>query len=154
VVDALESHGIRVLQNQSQPIDRGGERIWLAGVRDVLHGHPDLEVALAPIPRGEMTVLLAHEPDYADEVDGQRVALQLSGHSHGGQIRFPVVGALVLPAMGEKYPIGLRQLGNLTLYTNRGIGTIGIDARLNCPPEITLFTLKQSGLESGAVVSP
>jgi uncharacterized protein len=142
VVDALKSNRINVLQNEAHPIEQSGSRIWLAGVKDVLHGHPKLDLALGSIPAGDTTILLAHEPDFADEVDPERVDLQLSGHSHGGQIRFPLVGALVLPEMGTKYPIGLRRLGKLTLYTNRGIGTIGIDARLNCTPEITLFTLK------------
>jgi predicted MPP superfamily phosphohydrolase len=70
--------------------------------------------------------------------------LQLSGHSHGGQIRIPLLGAPYLPTMGRKYPRGLRQIGPLTLYTNVGIGTIVVPMRLDCPPEVTLITLRRA----------
>ncbi|MBV7333060.1 hypothetical protein KFU94_33490 [Chloroflexi bacterium TSY] len=88
------------------------------------------------------TVLLMHEPDYADAVaqDG-RVALQLSGHSHGGQVRLPGYGVFILPRYGRKYDLGLYQVKELWLYTNPGIGVIGPAIRLNCRPEITEITL-------------
>jgi uncharacterized protein len=70
------------------------------------------------------------------------VDLQISGHSHGGQIRFPVVGALYLPPWARKYPLGQYRFGEFQLYTNRGIGVIGLPMRFLCPPEITVFTLK------------
>ena len=69
------------------------------------------------------------------------VDLMLSGHSHGGQIRLPLVGPLVLPPMGKLYPEGLFRFEKLQLYVNRGIGTVGVPFRLNCPAEITHFTL-------------
>jgi predicted MPP superfamily phosphohydrolase len=141
VTNALQQNGIKVLANSSVPIERDDSRLWLAGVRDVMKGEPDLGKTLASIPAGEATVLLAHEPDYADEVRFSPVDLQLSGHSHGGQIDLPFIGPLYLPPLAKKYVAGLRKLGNLTLYTNRGVGTIRIPARLNCPPEVTLFTL-------------
>jgi predicted MPP superfamily phosphohydrolase len=68
----------------------------------------------------------------------------LSGHTHGGQIRLPLIGALVLPPMGKKFDQGWFQLGRMGLYVNRGIGTIGVPFRLDCPPEITIFTLRAS----------
>ena len=107
---------------------------------DVLEGKHDLKQALKGIPQAEPVVLLVHEPDYADYV--KDVDLQLSGHSHGGQIRFPLSELLCLPVMGRKYPQGLRRIGPLTLYTNVGIGTIWVPMRLNCPPEVTLITLR------------
>ena len=67
----------------------------------------------------------------------------MSGHSHGGQIRCPGVGALYLPVGARKYPMGHYQLGELQLYSNRGIGVVGIPIRFLCPPEITVFTLKK-----------
>ena len=67
--------------------------------------------------------------------------LQLSGHSHGGQVRVPGLGALVLPPMAEKYPVGLNRVGSLQVYTNRGVGVINPPVRLNCPPEVTFLTL-------------
>jgi uncharacterized protein len=144
ITAVLQAHGIPVLRNRSVPLERDGSRLWLSGVDDVIEGKPDLKLALRAIPPTEPIVLLSHEPDFADYV--HNVDLQLSGHSHGGQIRIPLVGAPVLPVMGRKYPWGLRRLGPLTLYTNVGIGTIGVPMRLNCPPEVTLLTLRAAGV--------
>jgi uncharacterized protein len=138
----LQSHGISVLRNRSVPLERDGGRLWFSGVDDVLTGKPDLKQALKGVPATEPVVLLAHEPDFADYVS--HTDLQLSGHSHGGQIRIPLVGAPYLPVMGRKYPQGLRKIGPLTLYTNAGIGTIVVPMRLHCPPEITLITLRRA----------
>jgi uncharacterized protein len=142
ITAVLQSHAIPVLRNRCVSFEREGERLWLSGVDDVLTGRPDLEVALRGIPPAEPVVLLAHEPDWADYVSRHPVDLQLSGHSHGGQIRIPWVGAPYLPALARKYPWGLRRIGPLTLYTNAGIGTVRVPARINCPPEITLITLR------------
>jgi uncharacterized protein len=140
ITAVLQAHGISVLRNRSVPLERDGERLWLSGLDDVLEGKYDLKLTLKGIPPAEPVILLAHEPDFADYV--HHVDLQLSGHSHGGQIRIPLVGAPVLPVMGRKYPCGLRRIGPLTLYTNVGIGTIWMPMRLNCPPEVTLITLR------------
>ena len=142
VAAVLQSSNIAVLTNRSIPLERDGKRLWLAGVDDILEGNPRLDLALNGIPSAEPVVLLAHEPDWADFVAAHPVDLQLSGHSHGGQIRLPLIGAPYLPQLGRKYPWGLRQLGSLALYTNSGIGTIRIAMRLNCPPEVTLITLR------------
>jgi predicted MPP superfamily phosphohydrolase len=142
IAGALRDHGIPVLLNRSVPIERGASRFWLAGIDDALEGQPDLGAALAKIPVGEAVVLLAHEPDFADESSLSPVDLQLSGHSHGGQIWIPGIGAPWLPVLGRKYPRGRYRVGNLTLYTNIGLGTIRAPIRLNCPPEITLITLR------------
>jgi uncharacterized protein len=142
VAEILRSRGFRVLRNQSFAVEENGARLWIAGVNDVVAGADDLELALRKIPASEAVVLLAHEPDFADWVPPGRVDLQLSGHSHGGQIVLPVIGPPYLPPLARKYPWGLRRLGPLTLYTNRGVGTITLPVRFNCPPEITLFTLR------------
>jgi len=139
---ALRRSGIRVLRNGAVPIERDGQRLWLAGVGDVLVGDDDLDQALHGVSSADAVVLLAHEPDFADTTARYPVDLQLSGHSHGGQIRFPFVGAVYLPRMGRKYPRGLRQIDQLTLYTNTGLGTLFIPVRWNCPPELTLITLR------------
>lgn len=142
IVATLGRKGIPVLRNGSIPLEQNGKRLWVAGVDDVLQGKPDLAKALLGIPKDEPVILLSHEPDFVDEARRYPVDLQLSGHSHGGQIRFPFVGALYLPDLAHKYPMGRYNFGPLTLYTNVGIGTIMIPARLNCPPEITLITLR------------
>ena len=141
----FKDQGLPMLRNQSVPIERDGARLWLAGLDSVSEGKPDPERALQNILPGEPVVALVHEPDYADKLCRYPVDLQLSGHSHGGQIRLPILGAPYLPEGATKYPFGLYKIGPMTLYTNAGIGTIRIPVRLNCPPEITLFTLRTAG---------
>ena len=131
VTSALQARGIKVLANQSSPMEQDGVRFWLAGVNDVVSGTADLDATLHSVPENEATILLAHEPDYADEVARYRVDLQLSGHSHGGQVRLPLVPPLFLPKLGKKYVWGLYRIGPLTLYTNAGIGTVVLPIRLS-----------------------
>jgi uncharacterized protein len=148
VTDALTTHGIPVLANRSVPLERQGQRIWLAGVEDVLQQRPNLSTALpAGVRRnGEPTIVMAHEPDFADYAMGRQVDLMLSGHTHGGQILFPFLPPLMLPDMGTKYVHGLFKLGDgMQLYVNRGIGAVNLPFRFRCPPEITAITL-QPGL--------
>ena len=144
VTAALRNVGVQVLLNQSTPIERDGARFWLSGIGDAAERKSDLAATLRPIPSEESVVLLAHEPDFADHASRHPIDLQLSGHSHGGQIRFPFVPPLYLPALGKKYIWGRYAIGKLILYTNPGLGTVGIPARLNCPPEITILTLRRS----------
>lgn len=142
ITDALLGNHIPVLRNSSVAIERGKDRVWVAGIDDLLRGEPDLDQTLTGIPQTETTILLAHEPDFADDAAARSIDLQLSGHSHGGQIWIPGIGAPWLPPMARKYPRGLRRIRNLTLYTNIGIGTIRAPIRINCRPEITLITLR------------
>jgi predicted MPP superfamily phosphohydrolase len=144
ITNILQERGIKVLVNRSVPIEQDGARFWLAGVSDVVSGTADLDRTLPSVTENEATILLVHEPDYADEVARYPVDLQLSGHSHGGQVRFPLVPPLLLPKLGKKYVWGLYRIGPLTLYTNAGIGTVVLPIRFNCPPEITLLTLRRS----------
>jgi predicted MPP superfamily phosphohydrolase len=141
VTDALRSHGIALLRNESHPVEVEGSRLWFCGL-DSLDAFPKLEVALRVVPENEPVVLLVHEPDFADEAARYPVDLQLSGHSHGGQIWFPGIGAPWLPEHARKYPRGRYRVGPLVLYTNVGLGTIRVPVRLNCTPEVTLFTLR------------
>jgi len=142
VTSILRSTGIQVLSNQSMPMEQSGARFWLSGVGDVLQGHSDLNATLAKVPKEEPTILLAHEPDYADFVAQHPVDLQISGHSHGGQVRLPLLPPFYEPPLARKYVAGLYKIGPLILYTNRGLGTIGLPIRFDCPPEITLITLR------------
>ena len=145
VTSALRNAGIHVLSNQSAPIERDGARFWLGGLDDVLERNADLDSTLRNIPADEAVVLMAHEPDFADHVARYPVDLQLSGHSHGGQVRLPFLRPLYLPELARKYVWGLYKIGGgLTLYTNPGLGTVRIPVRINCPPEITLLTLRRS----------
>jgi len=142
VSGALGGVGIAVLRNEAREAADG---LWVAAVDDVWEQQADLEQALEEAPAGAAVVLLAHEPDYADEAaaDG-RVSLQLSGHSHGGQVRLPFIGAPVTPYLARKYQAGLYQVGAMWLYVNRGVGLIAPAVRFNCRPEVTLLTLRRT----------
>jgi predicted MPP superfamily phosphohydrolase len=142
VAMGLRSHGIPLLKNSSVPIERDGARFWLAGIDDALEGRPDLGAAINKIPSGEPIILLAHEPDFADKAALTPVDLQLSGHSHGGQIWIPGIGAPWLPPLARNYPRGFYKIENMVLYTNLGIGTIRLPVRINCVPEVTHITLR------------
>ncbi|MFY9950297.1 MAG: metallophosphoesterase [Candidatus Sulfotelmatobacter sp.] len=144
VTRAVKAEGIQVLENQSQAIEHDGARFWLAGVDDVLSGTADVSETLHGIPPNDAVILLAHEPDFADEAAKFPIDLQLSGHSHGGQIRIPFIPLFYLPDLAKKYVMGTYQVGPLPLYTNAGIGTVNIPVRFNCPPEITLITLRSA----------
>jgi predicted MPP superfamily phosphohydrolase len=145
ITDALHAHGIPVLANSFVPLERGGQRVWLAGIKDVLEDKPDLSTALPPgRSEHEPVILLAHEPDFADYAIDRRVDLVLSGHTHGGQILLPLLPPLLLPDMGTKYVHGLFRLGDgMQLYVNRGIGAVTLPFRFRCKPEITVITLAQ-----------
>jgi predicted MPP superfamily phosphohydrolase len=144
VVEALEGKGTPVLVNRHVPIERNGSRIWLCGTDDPSTSHPDLNLAVPAAPDGPV-ILMAHEPDYADIVmehpRAPFIDLMLSGHTHGGQVRLPFLGPIILPPMGRIYAEGHFQLKHMQLYVNRGIGTVGLPFRLNCPPEVTVLTL-------------
>jgi predicted MPP superfamily phosphohydrolase len=155
VTAALTANGIPVLNNTYLAIDRLGQRsggrIWLAGVKDPLEDQPDPELAIPASIRnrsGEPVILMCHAPDYADKLlttkAGQAVDLMLSGHTHGGQVCAPFFGPLTLPPLGERYIEGWFRFGKMQLYVNRGLGAIGVPFRFNCPPEITVFTLRRN----------
>lgn len=149
VGEALRTNQIQVLSNACLPLERHGSRIWLSGLDDPVCGRPDPDRAIPPAVRNipnEPVILMCHAPDYVDELlldpAGRAVSLVLSGHTHGGQIRLPFLGALRLPPGGQKYVEGLFHLGTTQLYVNRGIGSVGVPFRFDCRPEITLFTLR------------
>ena len=143
--DHMETNGLPLLVNQYVRIDHGDAHIFLGGVDDISFGHPNLNLAVPSNPDAPV-LLMAHEPDYATAIAahprGQSVSLILSGHTHGGQIRIPGLRPLALPPLGKLFPHGLYRVGSSQLYVNRGIGTVGVPFRLNCPPEITIGTLR------------
>lgn len=141
---ALRQAGIKLLENAVYTIKRDSATLHIAGVGDVFAEQAQLPAVLAQLPATGAAILLAHEPDFADEAAATgRFGLQLSGHSHGGQIRFPFYDGY-LPEFARNYPLGRYQVGNMVQYTNKGIGTIKIYARFNCRPEISVFNLVAS----------
>ncbi|MBN1642573.1 MAG: metallophosphoesterase [Anaerolineae bacterium] len=133
--------GLHVLANASHRVAVNGAALWLIGLDDVIMRRGDLARALQGVPENACKVLLVHEPDFAERAAQRSIDLQLSGHTHGGQIRLPLVGPLLLPVLGRRYPMGLYRVHDTWLYTNRGLGVNRPALRLNCRPEITLFTL-------------
>jgi uncharacterized protein len=139
VTAALDASGIRVLRNRSVALPRRTDW-YLSGLESYWSGAPSA-ASVANTPPHARHILLVHEPDSFDLLTDPRIALQVSGHTHGGQVRIPGVGAVCLPSWGKKYQAGLYTRGDRRLYVNRGIGTVDEHVRLNCRPEITLLKL-------------
>ena len=134
---------VRDLTNRSVIRRVGRARLCVAGVDDLRHGRP----TLAPLPPREerdFTLLLAHNPDQAERArrDDDDVDLILSGHTHGGQVRLPGLGALLNPARHDRlYDQGLRRRPWTQVYTSRGVGTVHLPVRFLCRPEVALLEL-------------
>lgn len=143
VREMLASCAVKELSNSVFTLSRNSETLHLCGVDDVWEGHARLDQVIDSLKDSSAAILLAHEPDFADvSAPTNRFDLQVSGHSHGGQIVFPFIGPPILPHLGQKYPSGLYQVGNMLQYTNRGVGMARLPVRFNCPPEITIFHLE------------
>lgn len=146
--DIMDKSGFTLLQNAAQEIKLlDDSRIHLIGLDDAMLGKPDLETATLDLPSDTYKILLAHEPDMAELAIYEGIHLQLSGHSHGGQVKIPFIGALITPPYSELYYEGFYELGEphspLTLYVNRGLGTTRLPFRFLSKPELTVFTLKK-----------
>ena len=130
------------LSNSVYTIERDRARLNIAGLDDYLMNKSRLDLVLAQLAPDDVTILLVHEPDFADlSAATARFSLEISGHSHGGQVRIPFRQPDILPPLGKKYPLGIYQVGNMIQYTNRGLGMVPPAVRFNSRPEITLFTL-------------
>jgi hypothetical protein len=139
---ALVRSGIEMLNNRGVTLSVGSSGFYLAGIDSMAGGAPNVRAAFAAHRDNVPTLVLAHEPDTIDYYSGRApIDLQLSGHSHGGQIRLPGLGPVILPLWGRRYPRGLYQVNNSQLFTSQGIGTVDLPVRINCPPEIAEITL-------------
>ena len=135
--------GSKNLEIQLSEFERHKAFIEIAGLDDVYTEQHDIGKVLEQIQGPQAAVVLVHEPDFADEVAVTgRFQLQLSGHSHGGQFNFPIIGVPFLPRLARKYPRGLYGINGMYLYTSRGLGTTAMQMRVRCPAEISVFTLK------------
>ena len=138
----LKTSGVNELPNTIHTLRRGNASFHIAGIDDYWENKARLREVINQLPDQGAAILLAHEPDFAViSARSGRFDLQLSGHTHGGQIKLPKFGPVVLPMYGRKYADGLYQVGNMLLYTNRGLGTGRPKIRFNCRPEITMLTL-------------
>lgn len=135
----LEQCGVRVLMNDGVRIEHGGASLWLCGVDDLTEGVPDLPRALAGRRDGEPAVLIAHHPDFFFEAAAVDIDLQLSGHTHGGQIR--IAGKAPIHHSRFGYERGWFVEGNSHLYVGRGVGVTLLPIRIDAAPEVPMVTL-------------
>jgi predicted MPP superfamily phosphohydrolase len=162
VAAQLAGAGITVLRDEERGIELDGTRLWLLGIEDagytgfgggsfsdfraMWQGRAEaLAGMLGRVPGDEPRVLLVHNPDFTEMLPEGRIDLALCGHTHGGQVRLPVVGAPAVPScFGQKYASGLTTNEHTIVYVNRGIGVTGVPVRFNCRPEITLLHLRRN----------
>jgi predicted MPP superfamily phosphohydrolase len=135
--------GIRTLSDEIALIQRGTAILYLVGLRSFVQRPVTPADILRRTPKDATRLVLWHEPDRAAECAAAGAALQLSGHTHGGQVVIPFVGPPRLPAGGQKYPSGLFHVSGMPLYVTRGVGLLSPRVRLNCPPEVTVITLRR-----------
>jgi predicted MPP superfamily phosphohydrolase len=145
MVPALEEMGIRMLFNECETISRNDSQIYLAGIDDAhFYRTDDIEKAAKRIPSGAFSILLSHTPEVYSEAAKAGFNLMLSGHTHGGQLCLPGGIPIKLAArLPRSMGTGAWHHGRMAGYTSVGAGTSLLPVRLNCPPEITLHTLRQ-----------
>ena len=143
ILRCIREAGLTELLNDALTLKRGAAELHVAGVADVMEGRSRLDLGLKELPPTGAAILLAHEPDFAAVAAATgRFDLQLSGHSHGGQVRVPLLGRAILPPLSQRYTRGLHEVGGMLLYTNRGLGTVHARLRFGCRPEITVLPLR------------
>ncbi|HEV2799056.1 MAG TPA: metallophosphoesterase [Pyrinomonadaceae bacterium] len=141
ITKALRQAGLSVLENESRRIERGGKSFWVAGVADAWTRKPDIAGSLAQTDGDSPVILITHNPDIFPEVP-PRVSLTLAGHTHGGQVNFPLVGRPVVPSrFGQRYASGHIVEDGRHLFVGDGIGTSIIPVRFRVPPQIVILTL-------------
>ena len=141
---ALRAQRIRVLRNAHYPLRAGGSTLWMVGVDDLWWDADDLPTALHAVPAREPKILLCHNPMGIHTAAQHGIDFMISGHTHGGQVRLPVVGSLRgRSKLGERFIEGWNRLNGTQIYVSRGIGRSVVPLRLNCPPEIACFTLRR-----------
>lgn len=142
---AMAAAGTVDLTNTNHCLNRRGDKLWLCGVGDLWADQQLLPRALAGVPEDGCAVLLSHNPDYNEHLTDPRVRLMISGHTHGGQVNLPLIGAPILPSSyGARYRAGIIHARGRIVFVSRGIGVISPPVRLNCPPEVALLTLHRA----------
>jgi uncharacterized protein len=142
VIAAMTARGVRFVINRNLQLRRGDASIWLAGIDELYRGEPDVDAAFALV-QGPC-IALSHHPDVIDLLRGRRVDLLVCGHTHGGQIRVPFFGSIVVPSRHEaRYASGFHREERVLMYVSRGIGAIP-PLRILCKPEVATFTLRMS----------
>jgi predicted MPP superfamily phosphohydrolase len=139
---AMEERGVQFIINKSIVLRRGGAELPLIGVDEIYRGEPDIDAAFNGIRSGPC-LGLTHHPDLIDLLEGRRLDLLVAGHTHGGQIRLPFFGSIVVPSRHEaRYASGFQRVGRVLMYVSRGVGAIP-PLRILCRPEVATFVLRR-----------
>lgn len=142
VRDAFSREGIKVLENEAVRLTRGGRAFRLLGLADYIERDPSTDSTLKGVPAAEPVIALIHEPDYFPSIP-ERIGLTLAGHTHGGQVRLPLIGSPIVPSrFGQRYARGLIKEGEKQLFVTTGVGTSIIPVRFGVPPEYAILTLR------------
>lgn len=142
VRDAFSRQGIKVLENETIRLTRGGRAFRVLGLADYIERDPNTHATLKGVPAAEPVIALIHEPDYFPSIP-ERIGLTLAGHTHGGQVRLPLIGSPIVPSrFGQRYARGLIREGEKQLYVTTGVGTSIIPVRFGVPPEYAILTLR------------
>jgi predicted MPP superfamily phosphohydrolase len=142
VRNALEQNGIRVLEETAATLETPAGPLWMAGISDVWTGRHDIAAALSTVKDdGVPVILLTHNPDVFPTVP-RRVALTLAGHTHGGQVRIPLIGRPIVPSrFGQRFAAGHVVEGDRHMFVATGLGTSILPVRFRVPPTVTILTL-------------
>jgi uncharacterized protein len=145
---ALAEIGITVLCNASMPSCQG--QLYVAGVDDPVTGRDELDRAMADVPPGATCILLAHTPDIVLRLGEHKPSLVLAGHTHGGQVRLPILGPLVnMTSLPRQLAMGYHLYQGIPLFVGRGLGNSGFDLRFLCPPQVALLELRAADRTTG-----
>ncbi|MCA9833332.1 MAG: metallophosphoesterase [Thermomicrobiales bacterium] len=136
VAPVLANSGITMLTNEVAHL--AGD-LWVVGIDDALLGTPEIAATFAQVPDGARVIALWHEPDWAEKVAPFNPQIMLSGHTHGGQMRLPIIGPLATPLLGKRHVAGHYNIDGMPLYVSRGIGMYRPPLRLHSRPEIVLI---------------
>ncbi|MGE0130142.1 MAG: metallophosphoesterase [Blastocatellales bacterium] len=147
VARALRNADLNLLIDAQDRIEHRGSKLCVIGVDDLYYGYTNIDRLMRDVPKEAPRIVLSHNPDFIEEfvVKRRHIDFMMSGHTHGGQVRFPVLGAPhISSSYGQRYAIGLNRSGSMQVYTTRGIGTVLLPSRFDCPPEIVLYTLERA----------
>ncbi|HVA92656.1 MAG TPA: metallophosphoesterase [Chloroflexota bacterium] len=150
IIQALQDLGVRVLRNQSHCLRRGNQDLWIVGVDDPHSGHDDLPSAVAGVPASARPIMLVHYPDFTWRLPPNRYALALSGHTHGSQVRLPLVGLYARRRIANtRFSHGVYDVNGTPVFVTTGVGTSGRPLRIRARPEVAVIRLRARGHAGG-----
>lgn len=141
LIEGLRNTNIEFLVNESVEVTTERGPIWLVGLDDAVLGHPDIPGSFERVPADAAMIVLWHEPDRAEYIAPYNPLFMLSGHTHGGQVRLPLVGSIATPVLGKRYVWGRYDVDGMPLYVTSGVGMYRPPIRVSCPPEVVVITL-------------